>query len=62
MKFYGKDQRVSSIMIELNRKLYVDENTGEKLLRFPEIQGAVRQLLSQLIADRVLDEERRDDI
>jgi N-formylglutamate deformylase len=52
MKFYGKDQQVSSIMIELNRKLYMDENTGEKLSRFPEIQAAVEQLLGQLITDR----------
>ena len=26
LQYYGKDQRVTSIMIEINRKLYLDEN------------------------------------
>jgi N-formylglutamate deformylase len=46
MKFYGRDQRVSSIMIELNRKLYMDEEAGEKLLLFPAIQRIVARLLA----------------
>ena len=49
LQFYGKDKRVASIMIELNRKLYMDEETGEKLLSFPAIQRIVARLLSQLI-------------
>jgi N-formylglutamate deformylase len=49
MKFYGRDQRVSSIMIEVNRKLYMDEETGEKRMSFPDIQGAMNALLSQIV-------------
>ena len=49
IKFRGQDRRVSSIMIEVNRKLYMDEETGEKLLSFPAIQRIVARLLSQLI-------------
>ena len=49
MKFCGRDQRVSSIMIEVNRKLYMDEETGEKRMSFPEIQGAMNALLSQIV-------------
>jgi len=30
MAFYHKDRRVVSIMIEVNRKLYMDEMTGTK--------------------------------
>jgi N-formylglutamate deformylase len=49
MKFYGKDKRVASIMIEVNRKLCMDEETGEKFLSFPAIQRIVAGLLRQLI-------------
>jgi len=34
LKFFGTDPRVSSMMIEVNRKLYMDEKTGEKSDRF----------------------------
>jgi len=36
-----KDRRVLSIMIELNRKLYMDEESGEKLERFGEFKRLV---------------------
>jgi N-formylglutamate deformylase len=49
LKFYGRDRRFSSIMIELNRKLYMDEEAGEKRMSFPAIQRIVAGLLSQLI-------------
>jgi hypothetical protein len=49
LKFYGRDRRISSIMIELNRKLYMDEETGEKRMSFPAIQRIAAGLLSQLI-------------
>jgi N-formylglutamate deformylase len=49
LQFYGKEKRVASIMIEVNRKLYMDEETGKKLLSFPAIQRIVAGLLSQLI-------------
>jgi N-formylglutamate deformylase len=48
LKFYGKDKRVSSIMIELKRKLYMDEETGEKLLSFPAIRGVIGRLVGQV--------------
>jgi len=34
MSFYEKDKRVSSIMIEIRRDLYMDEVTGKRNLRF----------------------------
>jgi hypothetical protein len=36
-------------MIERNRKLYMDEETGERLLGFPEIQGVIGRLVSQVL-------------
>ena len=37
LKFLGTDSRVSSLMIEVNRKLYMDEATGGKLESFQDI-------------------------
>jgi N-formylglutamate amidohydrolase len=46
LTFYRQDARVSSIMIEVNRKLYMDEATGEKTTRFDEIRQTAAELLS----------------
>jgi len=40
--YYGKDARVKSIMLEVNRKLYMDENTHEKLASFAKMQETIR--------------------
>jgi N-formylglutamate deformylase len=39
MKHYGMDSRVASIMIEINRSLYMDECTGEKIAGFSALKG-----------------------
>ena len=48
MRFYRRDARVFSIMIEVRRDQYMDERTGEKLPGFDEvaarIQTAVREV------------------
>jgi N-formylglutamate amidohydrolase len=41
MRYYRKDLRVSAVMIEVRRGLYMDEETGEKLLGFDEVQKRV---------------------
>jgi N-formylglutamate deformylase len=51
MKFYRKDARVSSVMIEVNRKLYMDETTGEKLPSFHEIRLFVKSLTGEMIRE-----------
>jgi N-formylglutamate deformylase len=40
-KYLGNDSRVSSIMIEINRKSYMDEATGEKSGDFVRIQEVI---------------------
>lgn len=47
-RFYGHDSRVESIMIEINRELYMDESTGEKRAGFGALQQSMRNLLGSL--------------
>ena len=47
LKHYKKDKRVKSIMIEINRRLYMDEE-GFKTEHFYEIQEEISVLLSEL--------------
>jgi N-formylglutamate amidohydrolase len=55
--FYGREPRVTSIMIEVNRCLYMDERTGEKLDSFDTIQGELSEHLNYVAEKWCLDEE-----
>jgi len=44
-RYYQIDKRVSSIMIEINRSLYIDEKTGIKLEGFNGIKDAIEKYL-----------------
>jgi len=44
-RFLGVDSRVGSIMVEVNRALYMDENTGDKL---PQFQTTARNVQAAL--------------
>ena len=48
LKFYGKDKRVKSIMIEVNRKLYLDGNF-EKNNNFSSIKQLMHDVLKDVI-------------
>ena len=50
LKFLHREERVKSIMIEINRELYMDEATGEKNNAFVEIKSNIRRLINQIIA------------
>jgi N-formylglutamate deformylase len=39
--YYGRDGRVSSVMIEVRRDLYMDEATGERAAPFEAVSGAI---------------------
>ena len=48
MAHYGRDRRVAGVMIEVNRRLYMDEETGEKLPRFAAVQSLLTELTAAL--------------
>jgi len=58
-RWFRRDARVSAVMVEVNRRLYMDEATGEKTAGFRQTRAAVRSVLLALIdehsqtADRV---------
>jgi N-formylglutamate deformylase len=48
-RWYRRDQRVSAVMVEINRRLYMDETTGERTAGFKEIQMVVTSVLTMLV-------------
>ncbi len=48
MEFYQKDQRVSSIMLEVNRRLYLNEPTNEKSIEYNKTKEVVQDYLDLL--------------
>ena len=46
--FRGKDSRVESVMIEVNRSLYMDEGTGKKRSSFGNVKRVLGRLLGLL--------------
>jgi N-formylglutamate amidohydrolase len=47
--FYGRDDRVLALMVEVNRGLYMDEATGEKLADFERMRERLGRALLGLI-------------
>lgn len=50
MKYYQKDKRVNSIMLEINRKLYLNEPTNEKSKGYNKTKEVVQGYLNMLRA------------
>jgi len=48
IKYYQKDERVSSIMIEIKRCLYMNENTGEKTAAFIKLKNLFDQFIQNI--------------
>jgi N-formylglutamate deformylase len=48
MKHFRKDRRVQSVMIEVNRRLYMNEDTGEKRAEFDQVRSFIRGLLENV--------------
>ena len=49
LKFYGSDNRVLSIMIEVNRRLYMNETTGERLPDFDGVRDMFTDLVTMIV-------------
>ena len=47
-KFYRKNLKVKSLMIEINRGTYMDERTGTKGLRFEKIKRITSKILNEI--------------
>jgi N-formylglutamate deformylase len=50
LRFLGKDPRARSIMIEINRRLYMNEETGEKLDSFVSVRRVMDELVRLLVS------------
>lgn len=48
MAYYQQEPRVQSIMIEINRKLYMQEDTGEKGLFFARVKDDIATVVSHI--------------
>lgn len=60
MAFYKKEPRVISVMVEVNRGLYLDEATGAPLEQFEVVAGRIRQACGEA-ASRVMVNETWND-
>lgn len=49
-RFYGRDKRVHSIMIEVRRDLYMDETTGAKNAEFDKIRADLTKIMIEASA------------
>lgn len=46
LKYYQKDKRVQSIMIEINRSLYMNEVTGKKINDFLKLKSDLKEIIN----------------
>jgi N-formylglutamate amidohydrolase len=47
-RYYGRDPKVSSIMIEVNRSLYMDEGTGERSAEYGTCRASVGRIIGSI--------------
>lgn len=48
MQFYQRDKRVQTVMIEIRRDLYMNEESGEKLVGFDAVKSKISNVISNL--------------
>ena len=49
MKYYHQDRNLLSIMIEVNRRLYMDESTGEKTAGFETVRKDIGDTITEIL-------------
>lgn len=47
-RYYGRDLRVSSIMVEVNRSLYMDDATGERSAMYGKCRASVGRIIGKI--------------
>ena len=47
----GRGSNVCALMIEINRRLYMDEQTGDKLIVFPKVAETIQDIALSLIKE-----------
>jgi N-formylglutamate deformylase len=52
---YRRDRRIWSVMIEVNRRLYMDEHSGPKNRAFEQVRAVVGQLIATAAETAVRD-------
>ncbi len=48
LRHFEKDKRVSSVMVEVNRKLYMDEYSGKKLRTYDKTKNVLRRIIGEI--------------
>lgn len=48
LQYYNKNKKIQSIMLEINRRLYLNEPSNEKSIRYPEIKRLVQEYLDTI--------------
>lgn len=48
MRWYNNDKRVQSLMLEVNRRLYLKPGTNEKCSNFKRVHGIVQEFLNHI--------------
>ena len=49
LKYYSKNNNIHSVMLEINRSLYMDEVTGEKNCNFSQIKQNILKVISNKV-------------
>ena len=49
MKFYRNEASVSSVMIEIRRDIYMNEQTGRKTDNFIHIKDTIQSVISEMV-------------
>ena len=50
---HKEDRRVAAIMIEVNRSLYMDEETGERGPRYPDIKALLQRVITSGLSEAI---------
>ena len=50
LEAWNQDSRVLAVMVEVNRRLYLDEATGQPSDQMPTIQGLIRTAIARLVS------------